>query len=233
MGIVERLNVRAVHPPRAAAAPRGPAPEYGDLYVDKVTGEHAVVLRGGGAGRSLLVHLLVTPGGAVTGQHIHPALQERFRVLRGRLGTRVAGVDRTLEVGEEVTVPPGTEHDWWNAGENEASVLVELTPGDPRFVDMIATLFGLANAGKCNDKGQPGLMQSVLIGHEFEDVIVFTAAPRWVQRIAYAVLGPIARMRGLRGIYREYLGPQGKAEPDREALAAAGMEPPAAAVAAA
>jgi hypothetical protein len=111
-------------------------------------------------------------------------------------------------------------------------VLVELTPGDPRFVDMIATLFGLANAGKSNDKGQPGLLQSVLIGREFQDVIVFTAAPRWVQQVAYAVLGPFAKMRGLRGVYPQYLGPQGSVQPDAEALAAAGMEPPAMAAAA-
>ena len=231
MGTVRRLDGRAPHAPRAAASPRGPAPRYGDLYVDRVTGEHAVVLRGGGEGRSLLVHLIVRPNGAVTGQHFHPALQERFRVIRGRLGTRVAGVDRTLEAGEEVTVPPGTEHDWWNAGETEASVLVELTPGDPRFVDMIATLFGLANAGRSNDKGQPGLLQSALLGQEFQDVIVFTAVPRWVQWLGYVVLGPIARMRGLRGVYPQYLGPQGSVEPDPEALAAASMEPPSAAAA--
>jgi hypothetical protein len=61
-------------------------------------------------------------------------------------------------------------------------VLVELTPGDPHFVTMIATLFGAANAGHTNDKGQPGLLQSVLIGEEFWDVIRFMARPFWKQR---------------------------------------------------
>src|SRR5688572_14783745 len=95
---------------------------YGDLYVNTVTGERGVVLRGeaDGGGESTVVHLVVRPGGAVTGAHVHPALRERFRVLHGRLGTRVAGTERTLEAGEEVTVPAGVEHDWWNAGESEA-----------------------------------------------------------------------------------------------------------------
>ena len=205
-----------------------PVARYGDLYVDRVTGERAVVLRGDAesGGQSLLVHLVVRPGGAVTGAHIHPALTERFQVLEGRLGTRVAAAERTLEVGEEITVPPGVEHDWWNVGTTEASVLVELTPGDPRFVTMIATLFGLANAGHTNDKGQPGLLQSVLIGEEFWDVIRFTARPFWQQRIAFALLGPIARLRGLRGRYQEYEDRHGSVEPDSTALAAAGIDPP-------
>ena len=207
------------------------AARYGDLYVDNVTGERAVVLQGGGDGEPLVVHLVVRPHGAVTGKHVHPALQETFRVLSGRLATRVAGRDRTLEVGEEVTVAPGVEHDWWNGGDTEASVLVTLEPGDPRFVQMIATLFGLANAGRSNAQGQPGLLQGTLIGHEFADVIVFTSIPRWLQRLAYAVLGPIARLRGLRGIYPRYLGAQDSVTPDPAAVAAAGLEPPAAAAA--
>ena len=205
----------------------GAVARYGDLYVDNVTGERAVVLRGDAesGGASLVVHLVVRPGGAVTGAHVHPALEESFQVLEGRLGTLVAGAERTLEPGEVVTVPPGVEHDWWNGGDTEASVLVELKPGDPRFVQMIATLFGLANAGKTDAQGRPGLLQSTLIGREFEDVIVFTTPARWIQRLAHAVLAPIARRRGLRGIYPEYLGPQGSVAPDPAALAAAGIEP--------
>ena len=212
------------------AAARTEGARYGDLYVNEVTGERAVVLRGGGE-ESLVVHLVVRPGGAVTGAHVHPALDERFRVLHGRLGTRVAGAERTLEAGEEVTVPAGREHDWWNAGETEASVLVELIPGDQRFVQMIGNQFGLANTGTTDAHGRPGSLQAALIGLEFEDVIVFTSPPRWVQRIAFAVLAPIARLRGLRGIYPEYLRPHGSVAPDPAALAAAGIEPPAAAAA--
>ena len=220
---------RSPQPPGARSA----VARYGDLYVDDVTGERAVVLRGDAesGGSSLVVHLVVRPGGEVTGAHVHPALEERFQVLEGRLGTLVGGAKRTLEPGEVVTVPPGVEHDWWNAGDTEASVLVELTPGDPRFVQMIATLFGLANAGRSDAHGRPSLLQSTLIGREFEDVIVFTSPPRLVQRVAHALLAPIARLRGLRGAYPEYLRPHGSVEPDPAALAAAGIERPAAAAA--
>jgi quercetin dioxygenase-like cupin family protein len=102
----------------------------GDVYENKVTGERAVVLRGDedGRGQSGLVHLTARPRGAVVGEHIHPQLKERFLVISGRLGTRVGGVERTLVAGQEAVAPAGTAHDWWNAGEDEAQVLVELSP---------------------------------------------------------------------------------------------------------
>src|SRR5690349_4190088 len=75
-------------PPGMSGAPRSSGTamaRYGDLYVNNVTGEWAVVLRGDedAPDEPMLVHLRVSPGGAVSGEHLHPALQERFRVLDG------------------------------------------------------------------------------------------------------------------------------------------------------
>jgi quercetin dioxygenase-like cupin family protein len=129
----------------------------GDLYVNRVTGERAVVLRGDldGGGLPGLVHLTVRPGGAVVGEHVHPAMDERFRVVSGRLQTRIYGIDGQLGPGEEALAAAGTPHDWWNGGDTAASVIVELSPAVAlaRFEAMIATLFGLANRGQTNAKG--------------------------------------------------------------------------------
>jgi mannose-6-phosphate isomerase-like protein (cupin superfamily) len=198
---------------------------YGDVYENRLTGERAVVLRGDedGAGGPALVHLTVKPGGAVVGEHFHPRIQERFRVISGTLTARLDGVERTLEAGAEATVPAGMRHDWWNAGETEASVLVELSPGEPRFETMIATLFGLANAGRTNAKGMPDPFQLALIGREFADVIRFTKPPAAVQKVLFAILGSLGRLRGYRAVYPEYLEPHGRAEPDPQAVALAGL----------
>jgi quercetin dioxygenase-like cupin family protein len=197
----------------------------GDLFENRVTGERAVVLRGDedGGGEPVLVHLVVGPGGAVAGEHFHPRIQERFRALAGKLGTRIDGVERTLGAGEEAVVAPGTPHDWWNAGDGEASVLVELTPPDPRFAMMIATVFGLANAGRVNAKGMPRPLPGALFATEFADVIRFTKPPAAVQKVLFGGLGAVARRRGYRRIYPEYLLPHGRVEPDPEALRAAGL----------
>lgn len=203
-------------------------PRFGDVFENRVTGEYAVVLRGDedpGEGPGL-GHLIVKPGGAVAGEHVHPNFQERFQVVSGQLGARVDGVERTLGAGEEVTVPAGVPHDWWNAGEGEASVIVEISPLSARFLEMLGTLFGLANAGRTNAKGMPNPLQLALIGQEFADVIVFTKPPRPVQKVAFGVLGALGRMRGYRGSYPEYRQPQGHVTPDPEVLKLAGIAPP-------
>jgi mannose-6-phosphate isomerase-like protein (cupin superfamily) len=195
-----------------------------DLYENAVTGERAVVLRGDEApGKPLLAHLTVRPGGFVAGEHVHPALTERFTVVSGTLSTRIDGVEGRLEPGEQAVVPPGVRHDWWNAGDDDAHVIVELSPPDPRFEQAIATGFALANTGRTDPKGRPSLLQAALMAQEFADVIQFTKPPAWVQRLLFGVLAPIARWRGYKGIYPELLGPHGIVEADPRAMAAAGM----------
>lgn len=203
-------------------------PRFGDVFENKVTGEYAVVIRGDEEGDSEpgLGHLVVKPGGAVIGEHVHPHFQERFQVISGRLGARIDGVERTLAAGDEVTVPAGVPHDWWNAGDDDAGVLVEIAPLNTRFLEMLGTLFGLANAGKTNTKGMPNPLQLALIGQEFSDVIVFTKPPAAVQKVAFGILGGLGRLRGYRGIYPEYLAPQARVTPDPAVVALAGVKPP-------
>lgn len=197
----------------------------GDLLVNRVTGERVVVLRGDedGGGAAVISHLTISPGGAVVGEHFHPGIDERFVVLSGKLGVKVAGEESTLGPGEEASAPAGIPHDWWNAGDGEAEVLVHVDPPDPRFGELIATLFGLANAGKVNSKGMPSIFQLALTGTEFRDVIQFMSPPPPVQRVVLPALGAIGRMRGFRGVYPEYLEVHGQVEPDPKALEAAGL----------
>jgi mannose-6-phosphate isomerase-like protein (cupin superfamily) len=189
-----------------------------------------VVLRGDkdrSPGQSGFAHLTVKPHGAVAGEHIHPQIEERFRVISGTLGMRMDGVECELHAGEEATASPGTPHDWWNAGDEYASVLVEVSGPDQqaaRFEAMIATIFGLANDGRTNDKGLPNPLQLALMAREFEDVIRFTRAPQAIQAPLFTALGGLGRMRGLRAVYPEYLHPHGRTDPDREAVRLAGIK---------
>jgi quercetin dioxygenase-like cupin family protein len=205
---------------------------FGDVYENKVTGEYAVVLRGSedrGNGPAI-VHLTARPGAAVVGEHYHPQIRERFTVVRGQLDAKIAGKFRRLQPGDSAMAEVGVAHDWWNSSEtDEAHVLVEIdnAPGakiDPnRFELMIGVLFGLANDGKVDAKGRPYPLQAAVIAKEFADVVVFTNPPRAVQLVAFAILAPIARLLGYRATYPQYIGPHGRAMPDPEIVAAAGL----------
>ena len=120
---------------------------FGDFYENRITSELVVVLRGdedSAPSQSALAHLTVKPHGGVAGEHTHSKISERFAVLSGTLGTRLNGIERELHAGEEATATPGMAHDWWNAGDEDASVLVEVdAPREQasRFEAMIATIF--------------------------------------------------------------------------------------------
>jgi quercetin dioxygenase-like cupin family protein len=180
-------------------------PKAGELAWNPVTGERGIVLEGPEENdeRRLVVELYVSPGGAVVGEHLHPAIEERFEVLEGRLGVKLSGLKSEATRGDAVEVPAGTWHDWWNAGETEAVVRVSVTPGD-RFSLMIATLFGLALDGRTNSKGLPKPLQLAQVAREFEDVFILRRPPRWIQRATFGLLAPFARGRGYRGPYPRY-----------------------------
>lgn len=178
----------------------------GDVIENPITGERGVVRVGTveSGGALGVIDLYIRPRGAVVGEHWHPAMDERFTVVRGRVGFRLNGQEQAAALGSEIHVPAGVRHDWWNAGDEEALVRVEVRPG-ARFEAMILNLFGLAQDGKTNARGLPNPLQLALLVSEFRDVIRFTRPPQVVQAVIFGVLAPLARLLGYRGSYPEYL----------------------------
>jgi len=80
----------------------------------------------------LVADLYIGPGRRLVAERHHPGIRERFTVIRGRVGFSLGGRRSIVEAGMSIEVPPGLPHDWWNAGEEEAHVLVELAPAGGR-----------------------------------------------------------------------------------------------------
>lgn len=194
----------------------------GEVYENRVQGDRFVVREGSedSGGERLTGDLYVRPGGRVAGKHTHSYITERFEVLAGTVRFHLDGRDEIARPGEQVEVPPGVVHDWWNIGDDEAHVFVDIRPAE-RFELMIQNLYGLANDGQTNAKGVPTLLPLALFAREFRREGEFVRPPRIVQRILFAALAPVARARGYRAIDPQYLGPEGKAaasrRPDRAA----------------
>jgi quercetin dioxygenase-like cupin family protein len=189
------------HPDASAPADRE-AIEPGEVWANPVTGERAVVLElpwQNNEGR-VVAELTALPGARVMGEHLHPALHERFSVLEGELTVMRDGGRSVLHAGESADIEPGVWHDWWNEAEADAVVRVEVAPGE-RFVHMIETVFGLAREGHVNATGMPSPLQLALTAQEFSDVIVSRKPPPVAQRILFGALAPIARRRGYRATY--------------------------------
>jgi quercetin dioxygenase-like cupin family protein len=186
----------------------------GEVYENRVQRDRAVVREGSAenGGERLVVALQVAPGGGGADKHVHSYLTETFEVLSGTVRLHLDGQDEiAVADGTRFEARPGTVHGWWNASDTEpASVLVEVTPGE-RFELMIQTLYGLANDGRTDARGIPRPLPLALFAREFRPEVELVRPPRIVQRILFALVAPLARARGDRAIYPEYLGPDGKA----------------------
>jgi quercetin dioxygenase-like cupin family protein len=193
----------------------------GQVFDNPVTGERAQLLTDprDHAGRVLVAHLIVAPGGEVAVAHRHPVSRERFHVLRGRVDFAIDGAERTLGPGERAEVRPGIEHDWWQVGDETAEILVEVDPGD-RFVEMVGTMYGLARDRKTDAKGLPRPLQLAVTARAYSDVMVVSKPPPWAQRLLFAMLAPLGAARGLEPSYPQYLDdPESVAAVDPEAEA--------------
>jgi quercetin dioxygenase-like cupin family protein len=184
----------------------------GEVYENRVQGDRFLVREGAEdtAGQRLVGDLYIRPGGAVAGKHVHAYITERFEVVAGTVRFHLDGRDRIVAPGERIEVPPGAVHDWWNVGDDEAHVLVDIRPAE-RFELMIQNLYGLANDGHADARGVPRLLPLALFAREFRREGEFVRPPRIVQRVLFAALAPLARARGHRAINPDYLGPTGKA----------------------
>jgi mannose-6-phosphate isomerase-like protein (cupin superfamily) len=176
--------------------------KVGEVWENPVTGERATILErpwDNPAGRGI-AELTALVGARVMGEHRHPALVERFTVLEGELTVKRDGQTSILRRGEMAVIEPGVWHDWWNAGDRDARVRVEVTPGE-RFLYMIETFFGLARLGHTDRNGMPYPLQAALTAREFSDVIVFRSPPPAVQRALVGALALVAHWRGYRATY--------------------------------
>src|SRR6188508_3496920 len=182
----------------------------GDSIVNPVTGERLVFHKTSRetGGQAVVFETFVQPNGFVAAAHVHPSQEERFEVLRGSVGFRIGRKKLVAGPGQRLTVPAGTPHKFWNAGEEEAHFVCEVRPA-LQFESLIETMFGLATDGKTNRKGMPNpLRLAVIANHHFEDVQL-PVVPRWMQKTALALGAPVGRSLG----FQPHYAPAGEPTP--------------------
>lgn len=133
--------------------------------------------------------------------HKHLKCEERFAVVHGKLGVILDGERRRPDVGESVTISPGTPHTFWNAGEGELRFITEVRPpGD--LQTYWETVFGLAQDGKVNANGLPNPLQLAVVAPLADSYD--PRPPVAVTKALVAVLGGIGRLLGYKDRYPQY-----------------------------
>lgn len=140
----------------------------------------------------------------------HRFQSELFRVVSGRFGVHVGGVDHLLNPGEEVIVPPGTPHMAWNDGPEVAHLILEFRPA--RNIDgFFETEFGLANDGKLayvlrNGRRtvRPSPLQGAALCREYGIGLCDFPIRDRTQQILFELMAKFGRLFGIRGSYAKY-----------------------------
>lgn len=174
----------------------------GDTIHNPVTGERITFHRTSREtnGEAVVIEVTLAPGSAVAAAHVHPHQEERFQVLRGSVGFRLGRTRTVAGPGERRTVPAGTTHSFWNAGDEEAQFVCEVRPA-LQFEQLLETMFALAADGKTNRRGLPRpLRLAVVAQHHFEDVRL-PFPPAWLQRAGLALGAPLGRLLGYEPTY--------------------------------
>lgn len=144
------------------------------------------------------------PGNAGPAEHIHPTYDEHFETVQGEFIFTIAGQERKVGAGEQVTVAKGTPHCFRCVGDTIGVAVVETRPA-ARIGAVISTLFGLAHAGGLTPQGQPKFWHAMVIGSEYADDTVFTNPPPNIAIPIAKLLAPIGRLMGYRPTYDKYL----------------------------
>ncbi len=169
----------------------GAAPRIGGAVIENpISGERILVRVSGAAtdGRLLVFDLHLPPGAHVPAGHVHPAQEERFTVVSGRMRFRLGR--RTVDAGpgDTVAIPRGASHWFGNAGDEDAWARVEVRPA-LRMEEMFRRTEALAGLGHLPGTRLPPLAHLAAVILDFQREVAVPHVPRAVVR---AVLGPFA-----------------------------------------
>lgn len=157
-------------------------------------------------------------GGGNALVHVHPGADEHFAVRSGRIKVVVDGREQLVGAGGTAIVPRGRPHYFANVGEGNAELEISFTPAQQhlRFFINFATLT-VQQPSWFSRVGDPNFLLIALVLHTYRDHLYLAGVPIWLQKLLFAALAPLARMRG----YRMALEPHGEAfAPARSGLAA-------------
>ena len=164
-----------------------------DVLADPVTGQQIRFLTPPGSD-PLRFQVRLMPGGFVR-RHVHAHQEERLEVASGRVRLRRGRRDEILEPGAAASVPSGSRHRIWNAGDDEAVFVVTVTPA-MRLEPALRDMFAFAESGRTSRRGMPSPLWLAALAAEYFDELALPRIPRALQRALIVAPARIARARG-------------------------------------
>ena len=138
-------------------------------------------------------------GGGDGLEHIHPEADEIFAVKSGRLKIVANGQAHFVEAGQTTLIRRGVPHFFANGGEGACEFSVEFDPPQQHrrfFANFAKTT--QRHPGWFSPRGKPKLLLIALILHRYHEHLYLARYPVLLQKLLFAALAPLARLRGYR-----------------------------------
>ena len=153
-------------------------------------------------GELVACRVRVAPGRPAPPEHVHPKQEERFKVEFGTLGYLRGEEKLRAAPGEVVVIPPGTNHTFWNEGDDELSLVAEVRPA-LHFEDFAETIHVLIRDGHLSAGGRrPNPLRLAVVASAYRDEWRLTRLSP-VARALMPVLAWIGRGMGYRSRYSD------------------------------
>jgi quercetin dioxygenase-like cupin family protein len=168
----------------------------GRVIANPVSGERIVIRESGATtgGKMLGFDLFLPPGGHVPAWHVHPAQEERFTVVTGRMRFRMGGRRILAGPGDTVVVPAARAHWFGNAGDDVAHAWVEVRPA-LRMEQFLEANEAIGQAGRFFGTGLPRLTDLALVLLEFRREVGIPWLPAFLVNALLAPFAWLARHR--------------------------------------
>jgi mannose-6-phosphate isomerase-like protein (cupin superfamily) len=137
--------------------------------------------------QELEVEATWAPSGGSPPPHLHPAQDERFEVLAGRLTATVEGSERSLGPRETLEIRRGTPHKMWNSGREPATALWRTRPAG-RTAEWFRTVDRLCDGGT----REPALPAMASALRSYSDVFQLAIGPQAARPIINTFLRILA-----------------------------------------
>lgn len=152
------------------------------------------------SGELLQIECFSPPTTAREPEHIHPFQENSFKVLCGVLHFRINGKIVLAGPDDEIRIPVGVPHCFWNEGQETAHYMQEFRPA-LEIEDLFQTFFSLSRDGRLNKHGTPNIFRTSLIMLKYARE-VRVIKPSWVlQKIVYSCFAPIGKLLRFKARY--------------------------------
>jgi mannose-6-phosphate isomerase-like protein (cupin superfamily) len=164
-------------------------------------------------GRGFTLEYVYRPftGETAVPAHIHTAATETFEILAGEARYRLGRQEGSARRGDRIVLPAGVAHVHpWSVSAEELHVRQTTEVDSPDSAGLVAslqalvTLFGLASAGKVNDKGLPNLLQLAVLIRSTMPATYIAGIPIAAQRLLFGGLARVGQALGYRTAYPGY-----------------------------